>query len=111
MGTFLMRKSRLTFGVKSVVLAGSILAGIVHSAIAAEKNEKNEKVKTPDVQIRIDPCIELMSIVFHLADNPEYNLIRMDSYAKDIEDHFGKYRDHEVVELHAAPLGGLGITE
>ncbi len=80
---------------KSMVLAGLFFAAIGHLAMAAEK----ERAKAPDVQIRSDACIELVSVIFHLAGNPEYNRIFMESYGKDIEAHFGKYRDHEAVKL------------
>ena len=96
MGTFVMQNSQSNVGWISAVFAGLMLAGIAHPAIAAEKNEK---AKTPAVQIRTDPGIEIVSIIFHLAGNPEYNRICMDSYAQDIEEHFGKFRDHEAVEL------------
>ena len=96
MGTFVMQNFQPNVGWLSAAFAGLLLAGIAHPAVAAEKNEK---AKTPDVQIRTDPGIELMSIIFHLAGNPEYNRIRMESYAKEIDEHFGKYRDHEAVKL------------
>jgi hypothetical protein len=92
--------------IKSVVFVGLILAGIVQPALAAEK----EKAKAPDVQVRSDPCIELVSIIFHLAGHPEYNRIFMEDYAKDIEEHFGKFRDHEVVELARKLRSTRGVS-
>jgi hypothetical protein len=49
------------------------------------------------VEIKVDPRIELMSIIFRLAGNPEYNQGRVKAYVDDVEAHFGPYREHEVV--------------
>lgn len=51
----------------------------------------------PDV--RVDPRVELMSLIFRLAGNPEYNQNRLPAYIQDIEKHFGKHKNHEVVQL------------
>lgn len=40
----------------------------------------------PDV--RVDPRVELMSVIFRLAGNPEYNQSRLTSYIQDVEEHF-----------------------
>lgn len=55
--------------------------------------------QSPEVTVRVDPRVELVSIIFRLAGNPEYNQGRVQSYIDDVEAHFGKYRDHEVVRL------------
>jgi hypothetical protein len=51
-----------------------------------------------DVAVRVDPRIELLSIVFRLAGNPEYNQGKFTSYLDDIERHFGPHRDHPIFE-------------
>ena len=49
---------------------------------------------------RISPSVELHSIVFRLAGNPEYNMASSKSpYADEVEQHFGPFRDHAVVEF------------
>ena len=50
------------------------------------------------VTVRVDPRVELMSILSRLADFPEYGQASIPSYAKDAENNFGRYRDHEAVE-------------
>jgi len=50
------------------------------------------------IQARVDPRVELMSIIFRLAGNPEYNQPNSKSpYADEVEVHFGKFRNHPVV--------------
>lgn len=48
-----------------------------------------------------DPRVELMSIIFKLAGNPEYNRCKSVRYKRDIQAHFGQHRDHPVVRLAA----------
>ncbi len=56
-----------------------------------------ETASMPDV--RVDPRVELMSLVFRLAGNPEYNQNRLPSYIKDVEDHFGVFRNHDAAQM------------
>ena len=55
--------------------------------------------KQTSVTVMVDPRVELMSIIFRLAGNPEYNQGRVASYTKDVESHFGPFRKHRAVEL------------
>jgi len=53
----------------------------------------------PSLRVAVDPRVELMSLIFRLAGNPEYNTARVESYAEDAEKQFGKFRGHAVVNL------------
>ncbi len=46
---------------------------------------------------RVDPRIELLSIVFRLAGNPEYNMDQLPAYSADIGHYFSKYENHPAV--------------
>ncbi|MHC4320536.1 MAG: DUF4932 domain-containing protein, partial [Planctomycetota bacterium] len=51
------------------------------------------------IEVVVDPRVELMSLIFRLAGNPEYNQPNSASpYADEIETHFGPFRNHEVVK-------------
>ncbi|MGB2908276.1 MAG: DUF4932 domain-containing protein, partial [Candidatus Aminicenantaceae bacterium] len=50
-------------------------------------------------EVRVDPRIELLSIIFRLAGNPEYNRGAVQSYVDDVEARFGPFREHAVVEM------------
>lgn len=54
---------------------------------------------------RVDRNVELLSIVWRLADVQEYGQTRFKRYTDRIEEHFGEYRGHELVgfasSLHA----------
>ena len=49
------------------------------------------------VESTVDQRVELLSIIFRLAGNPEYNMKFAKNYVKDINDYFGKYKDQPVV--------------
>lgn len=52
------------------------------------------------IPVQVDPRVELLSIVFRLAGNPEYNMPNAKSrYADEVEAHFGGFRDHAAVQL------------
>lgn len=48
--------------------------------------------------VAVDPRVELMSIIFRLAGNPEYNQGRLERYIKDLDEHFGAHREHAVIK-------------
>jgi len=50
-------------------------------------------------RIGVDPRVELMSIIFRLAGNGEYNEGRVPSYHDAIDRYFGPYRDHKAVQI------------
>lgn len=52
-----------------------------------------------EVVVRVDPRVELMSVIFRLAGNPEYGNGRVKAYSEAVEAHFDKFRDHAVVKL------------
>jgi uncharacterized protein DUF4932 len=86
-----MRRTSLALAVSAALaLASSPLAG-------------DDAPKAPRVTARVDPAVELLSIVFRLAGNPEYSQGKVDAYTKAVEAQFGKLRDHAVVR-HAASL-------
>lgn len=64
-----------------------------------------------ELTVRVDPRVELLSIVFRLAGNPEYNMENSKSpYADAVEAHFGKFRDHATVKLARELRSRRGIS-
>jgi hypothetical protein len=47
----------------------------------------------------VEPRVELLSLIFRLAGNPEYTRGRVPAYLKDADDHFIAFRDHPAVGL------------
>jgi hypothetical protein len=48
---------------------------------------------------KVDERIELLSLVFRLADAQEYNSKRFKFYTDKIENHFEKYKNHELIKF------------
>ena len=54
--------------------------------------------RPPALAARVDPRVELMSIIFRLAGNREYNMpISRSPYASDVEKRFGPHRNDAVI--------------
>jgi hypothetical protein len=50
-------------------------------------------------RIGVDLRVELMSIIFRLAGNPEYSEAKVPAYTQAIGAHFASVRNHEAVRL------------
>jgi hypothetical protein len=71
--------------------------------------ESNQKKANRSISVNVDPRVELMSIIFRLAGNPEYNRSQFFSYIGDIETHFGQFKEHPVVKLAKQLRNSKGV--
>ncbi len=73
------------------------------TVMAAESTNRATSQVAPSsmhsLRVVVDPRVELLSLIFRLAGNREYNMARVESYAKDTEKQFGTFRGHAVVHL------------
>jgi len=69
------------------------LTGLLASAPALSPSPAGP----PSLRIVVDPRIELMTIVFRLAGAPEYSYSEVASYAREVDAHFGRFKDHPVI--------------
>jgi len=60
--------------------------------------------------VRVDPRVELFSVIFRLAGNPEYSQGRIKAYADAVDQHFAKFRDHAAIKAARALRGTNGIS-
>jgi hypothetical protein len=77
----------------SIRYAGAL--GVTTLAALAPLTAQQASTRTIDV--RVDRRVELMSIVFRLAGNPEYGQARIESYSSAVDEHFGKFADHPLI--------------
>jgi hypothetical protein len=92
---------------KSIPLLAIVIAaagGLAQSHVmAAESTNRATGPVAPgpahSLRVVVDPRVELLSLIFRLAGNPEYSEGRVKSYAEDAEKQFGKFRGHAVVKL------------
>ncbi|MBN1974901.1 MAG: DUF4932 domain-containing protein [Sedimentisphaerales bacterium] len=86
---------------------------LILSFIAAESSsneESNQQKPTRSISVSVDPRVELMSIIFRLAGNPEYNRSQFFSYIGDIETHFKKFKEHPVIKLAKQLRNSRGVS-
>lgn len=57
------------------------------------------KTNAIPLEVGVDARVELICIIFRLAGNPEYQRGKVNSYIKDIEQHFEPVREHAVIKL------------
>jgi hypothetical protein len=84
------------------------------TVMAAESTNRATSQAAPgsahSLQVVVDPRVELLSLIFHLAGNPEYNMARVESYAEDADKQFGKLRDDAVVNLARELCSTHGVS-
>jgi hypothetical protein len=94
-----------------VVLLTVILQDrILQTSEKGTKTYNRSSQNSIPVQVSVDPRVELMSIVFRLAGNPEYNKGCVVSYLNDIEKHFGPYRNHPAVQTASDLTKTRGVS-
>jgi hypothetical protein len=62
------------------------------------------------LQVQVDPRVELISLIFRLAGNPEYTRGRVPAYLRDLDSHFGDARNHGVVALARRLRANRGVS-
>ncbi len=63
------------------------------------------------IQARVDPRVELMSIIFRLSGANEYNQPQSKSpYSDEVETRFGGFRDHPVVKMAQQLRSDHGVS-
>ena len=59
----------------------------------------------------VDERVELLSIVFRLAGNSEYNMNTLPLYSKEIDSYFASFKDHPAIRMarRLAEKNGIGF--
>ncbi len=84
-----------------------VLAGLVALSSSAAPEPKSSAIP---LEVSVDPRVELISIIFRLAGNPEYTQGRVPAYLKDIDEHFAAAREHPVVVLARQLRSTRGVS-
>lgn len=65
----------------------------------------------PGIEVAVDRNVELLSIVFRLAGNPEYRMkVAESKYSGEVDAWFGKAQDHEAIALAKALRAQHGVS-
>lgn len=68
--------------------------------------QKKQLIASP----KVDKRVELLSIVFRLAGNNEYNATFFKSYTDKVENHFSAYKEHELIKFSRSLRENNGIS-
>lgn len=70
------------------------------------------KAQTDSMLIRptVDKRVELLSIIFRLTGNPEYNRNDFKLYTDRIESHFSPYKNHELISFARSLVKTDGVS-
>lgn len=89
--------------IASLLAIRSAIPAARAAATAADTNgtptSTTQSPAPPRLRVAVDPRVELMSLLFRLAGNPEYNQAKVQSYSADVDEQFGSQRDHAVIQL------------
>ncbi len=88
----LITASLLGLAVLSAPTSSAHLAG-------SSTNSNLGLTNAPPLRVCVDPRVELMSLLFRLAGNNEYNQGRVAAYTADVNQQFNPFRDHAAVQL------------
>ena len=89
---------RRAIGARSITV---FLVGLLWlaSAVVPTVHAAEQRAKEPPLRVAVDPRVELVSIIFRLAGNPEYGRGQVGSYTRDADQHFAPFKDHAVVAI------------
>lgn len=91
-------KKTLRWGL-SVFFCGALAAFLVSgSRDCREYLDPSLRSDSAAIRILVDPRIELMSIVFRLAGNREYNMGAVPAYIRAVDTRFGSFKKHTAVK-------------
>jgi hypothetical protein len=72
-----------------------LLSAILLPGIPGEE----PKVRPSRLEVRVDPRVELLSLVMRLAGNPEYTRAADSEHVRALDERFKPFAEHEVVKL------------
>ena len=80
-----------------MAVSGSRLKAVVTALLLFVALGAAPPAVAQDLVAGVDTRVELLTIVFRLAGNPEYNQCRVPAYSRAIDEWFAPFRDHPAV--------------
>ncbi|HWH67873.1 MAG TPA: DUF4932 domain-containing protein, partial [Candidatus Sulfotelmatobacter sp.] len=91
-------------------IALTLFAACIAQAANSPAPAQATAPSVPTLRVVVDPRVELLSLVFRLAGNPEYNQARVESYAADAEKQFTKFQEHQAIQLASKLRKTRGVS-
>lgn len=105
-----MNRSRLVRWAAAAAATAIVFMVCGGAAALAAGEDGPARASQRGLTVRADPRVELLSLVFRLAGNPEYTRGQVASYAKDADEHFDVVKDHAVVRLARRLRAERGVS-
>ena len=97
---------RRIFDLRCLPVFLACICSLVYPACAPGQSLDRSSAVVPHVEERV----ELLSIVFRLAGNPEYNMSTLPAYSADIDRFFAPYKDHPAVRMAQILRNKKGVS-
>jgi len=75
-----------------------------------DTSQSRETAQADAIAVHVDPTVELVATIYRLADVHPFNTQLLPSYIRDVEEHFGPFRDHPTVRVVQELGRNQGIT-
>jgi hypothetical protein len=105
-----MERKRRDPALKDLRPAITLIIGLMFLSICLVSSPFSDPETQDKIDVRVDPRVELMSLIFRLAGNPEYNQNRLTAYIRDVEDYFGTFRNHDVAQMAQQLRRSRGVS-
>lgn len=105
----LRRRSLALLALPFSLVSGSVGTSALASASGLALTPTSASSQ-PAIRVVVDPRVELMTIVFRLAGAPEYSHAEVTSYARDVDAHFSRFKNHPAVVRAKALRESHGIS-
>ncbi len=87
--------------------AVGLCAGLVLGACAGNGDEAAPA--GPPMEVRVDPRVELMGILFHMAGRDEYNMTRVPRWEAAVDSHFVHWAEHPAATMTERLAGPYNV--
>ena len=91
---------------RRIALTFILALGLLTPSLAAQTRPATR----PAIEVRVDPRVELVCIIFRLAGNNEYGRGKIPGYIRDVDERFGPLAGHPVVQLARKLRAERGVS-
>lgn len=83
-------------GVSSITV---VCSGSSNSQVKRAGSLSNVEKNCRKVSVTVDPRVELMSVIFYIAGNKEYDMCVCRSYIQKVDEYFKPYKGHKAIQM------------
>lgn len=96
-------------GVRAGLLVLVAFGGCREPADRGARAESAGALSTPALEVHVDPRVELLSILFHMAGRPEYQMTQVSAWEAAVDSHFRPCQEHAAVHMTERLAGPYNV--